>query len=38
VISRVLATCFIWLRVPETRGMSLEQIETEVGARHDRAA
>jgi hypothetical protein len=38
VISRVLATCFIWLRAPKTRGMSLEQIETEVGARHDRAA
>ncbi|HEY7261662.1 MAG TPA: MFS transporter [Trebonia sp.] len=34
----VLATCFIWLRVPETRGKSLEQIETEVGARPDRAA
>lgn len=34
----VLATGFIWLRVPETRGKSLERIEEEVGARPDRAA
>jgi len=26
------ATVFIWLRVPETKGKSLEQIESEVGA------
>lgn len=34
----VLATGFIWLRVPETNGKSLEQIEADVGVPHDRAA
>lgn len=34
----LLATVFILLRVPETKGKSLEQIEEEVGARPDRAA
>jgi hypothetical protein len=29
----VLATGFIWLRVPETKGRSLEQIEQEVHGR-----
>jgi len=34
----VLATGFIWLRVPETKGRSLEQIEQEVHGRPERAA
>ena len=34
----VLAIGFIWLRVPETKGRSLEQIEEEIGVRPDRAA
>ncbi len=34
----VLAAGFIWLRVPETRGKPLEQIEAEVGARPRDAA
>jgi len=32
----VLATGFIWLRVPETKGRSLEQIEREVHGRPER--
>ena len=34
----VFAIGFIWLRVPETRGKPLEQIEEEVGARPQKAA
>ncbi|MBO0773165.1 MAG: sugar porter family MFS transporter [Actinobacteria bacterium] len=34
----VLATGFIWLRVPETKAKPLEQIEREAGARSGRAA
>jgi sugar porter (SP) family MFS transporter len=34
----VIAIGFIWLRVPETRGKPLEQIEDEVGARPQKAA
>ena len=34
----VLATGFIWLRVPETKGKSLEQIEDDVRGRPEQAA
>jgi MFS family permease len=34
----VLATGFIWLRVPETKGRSLEQIEQEVHGQPEQAA
>ena len=34
----VLATGFIWLRVPETKGKTLEQIEHEVHGQPEQAA
>jgi hypothetical protein len=34
----VLATGFIWLRVPETKGRTLEQIEDQIGAPRQDAA
>jgi predicted MFS family arabinose efflux permease len=34
----LLATVFIWLRVPETKGKTLEQIGQDVGTRPRRAA
>jgi len=34
----VIAIGFIWLRVPETRGKPLEQIEEEVEASPQKAA